>query len=103
MPEARAAGETYWWEQERMYADMKPRKPAQKKASPVQAWRQAVEAAFAGYASMTVFPEPPAVGICKKASCSQGERKLAGVRVPDRAGVPRGECGAQDGEVAVAS
>lgn len=45
-------------------------------ASSIKAWRQAVEAAFADYANITVFSEPPAIGHCMDAWCKHGERKL---------------------------
>lgn len=42
----------------------------------IKAWRDAVDAAFADYANMTAFPEPPALGVCRRAGCAQGERTL---------------------------
>ena len=54
----------------------KPKVRVDNEFAAIKAWRTAVDAAFADYASMSVFPEPPAIGFCKKALCSQGERKL---------------------------
>jgi len=76
-----AAGEAYRREQQREQRRESKRAPKPKvrvddEFAAVKAWRTAVDVAFADYASMTVFPEPPAIGFCKKASCSQGERKL---------------------------
>lgn len=44
--------------------------------SSIRAWRQAVKVAFADYANIKMFPEPPAIGHCEEASCRHGERKL---------------------------
>ena len=78
-------GEAYRHEQQReQRRESKPEpKPAPKpkvrvdnEFAAIKAWRTAVDAAFADYASMSVFTKPPALGFCEKASCSQGERKL---------------------------